>query len=120
MITSVCNLVDAELDGKYFYSAFRKQPSQTTNAGIWFDISMSPGNPVPNYYASSPNIAKALTYTDNVGIPHGTSVSPETKYLKSLTAFTVTAAAVPLTMILCDYLMYYPFVDMSDTIDPGS
>jgi hypothetical protein len=118
-ITSVRNLVDAELDGKYFFSAWRKQPSQTTGAGIWFDLSMSPGNPVPNYYAASPNIAKALTNADDAGIPHGTSVSPSTKYLKRLTAMTVTAAAVPLTMILCDYLMYYPFVDMSDTVETG-
>jgi len=30
---------------------------------------------------------------------------------------TTTANAVPLTMVLCDYLMFYPQVDM-DSLDP--
>jgi hypothetical protein len=118
-ITSVRNLVDAETDGKKFFSFWRKAPVQTTTAGTWFDISMSPGQPVPNYYAASPNTAKALSHSDDVGIPHGGNVSPATKYLKSLTAMTVLSTAVPLTLILCDYLMYYPFVDMADVSENG-
>jgi hypothetical protein len=39
------------------------------------------------------------------------------KYLKTFMAMTTTAAATPLPMVLCDYLMFYPFVDMSIT-DP--
>ena len=78
---------------------------------------MSPGNPVPNYYAASPNIAIALSQSTDGGIYHGGNVGQlgYTKYLKTFMAMTQTATAIPLPMLLCDYLMYYPFVDMSVT-----
>lgn len=112
---NVTDFVQAELDGKTFFSCWRKQPTQTTGAGIWFDLSMSPGNPVPNYYAASPNIAIALAQSTDGGIPHGGVATG--KYVKQFGAMTVTAAAAPLPLMLCDYLMFYPFVDMSVT-DP--
>ena len=116
-VQNVKALVQAELDGKTFFSCFRKAPTQTTGSGIWFDLSMSPGNPVPNYYAASPGIAIALAQSTDGGIPHGQAVAPsgQQKFLKQFGAFTVTATAVPLPLILCDYLMFYPFVDMSVT-----
>ena len=80
---------------------------------------MSPGNPVPNYYASSPLVAKRLAQSTDGGIFHGADVSPYTKHLKRLTGISLTTTAVPLPMILCDYLLYYPFIDMSVT-DPQS
>lgn len=107
------SLNDAYDAGQFLISSWRKQPTQTTASGIWFDLSMSPGNPVPNYYAATPLEAKVLARSSDYGINHGPAVSPKTKHLKSLTAYTVTATAVPLPMILCDYLLYYPFVDMS-------
>lgn len=112
---NISDLVAAEDEGRVFFSAWRKTPTQTTGAGIWFDLSMSPGNPVPNYYAASPNIAIALKQSTDGGIPHGGAVAPLKKHLKQFTAMTVTASAVPLPMILCDYLLFYPFVDMSVT-----
>lgn len=116
-LNSIKQFVDAELDGKSFFATWRKTPTQTTGAGIWFDLSMSPGNPVPNYYAAAPNIAIALAQSTDGGIPHGGSVGAlgYTKYLKTFAAMTTTATAVPLPMLLCDYLMYYPFIDMSIT-----
>lgn len=116
-INGIQSLVNAGNNGQTFFSAWRKTPTQATGSGIWFDLSMSPGNPVPNYYAAAPNIAIALSQSADGGIPHGAAVTPSAKHLKSFTVLTVTAAAVPMTMILCDYLMFYPFVDMSIT-DP--
>lgn len=116
-ITSIKALVDSEIDGRSFFSTWRKTATQTTGAGIWFDLSMSPGNPVPNYYAAAPNISVALSQAVDGGIPHGGNVS-QLGYRKHLTRFmamTQTATAVPLPMILCDYLLFYPFVDMSIT-----
>ena len=104
---------DAYDAGRVKFSSWRKQPTQTTASGIWFDLSMSPGNPVPNYYAAAPLEAKVLARSSDYGIDHGGPVAPYTKHLKSLMAMTVTTTAVPLPMILCDYLLYYPFVDMS-------
>lgn len=107
------SLVDAYDAGQFKLTSWRKQPTQTTASGIWFDLSMSPGNPVPNYYAATPLESKVLARTTDYGIDHGGPVSPKTKHLKQIMAQTVTATAVPLPMILCDYLLYYPFVDMS-------
>lgn len=106
-------LVDAELSGKFQFSSWRKTPSQATGAGVWFDLSMSPGNPTPNYYIGTPNVNTALSQNTDGGIYHGATQNG--KYLKNLMALTVTPNAVPLPMILCDYLMFYPFVDMSIT-----
>jgi hypothetical protein len=116
-LNSVSDFVNAELAGQSFYGTWRKTPTQTTGTGIWFDLSMSPGNPVPNYYAAAPNIAIGLAQSTDGGIPHGGNVSSlgYTKYLKQFMAMTTTATAVPLPMLLCDYLMFYPFVDMSVT-----
>lgn len=113
------SIVEAEQAGQTFFSAWRKVPSQVTNAGIWFDLSMSPGNPVPNYYASTPNVAISLAQSKDGGIPHGSDVKALgfSKCLKSLTTMSNSASAAPMSFILCDYLMYYPFVDMSIT-DP--
>jgi hypothetical protein len=110
-------MVDADNAGQSFFSAWRKTPTQSTNAGIWFDLSMSPGNPVPNYYAASPNIAVRLAQSTDGGIPHGANVGSAKKYLKSFTVMTPNASAAPMSYILCDYLLFYPFVDMSIT-DP--
>jgi hypothetical protein len=116
-LRNISDLVAAEEEGRVSFATWRKTPTQTTGAGVWFDLSMSPGNPVPNYYAASPNIAIAMRQSTDGGIPHGGAVAPMVKHLKSMLAMTVTASAVPLPMILCDYLMFYPFVDMSIT-DP--
>jgi hypothetical protein len=193
------SLSEAYDSGQSRIATWRKAPTQTTGANIWFDLSMSPGNPVPNYYAAAPNIAITLTQSENGGLFHGddvtvsrattatlggsisgttftdtthgtglfevgmtltgTGVIADTKitalgtgtgqnsggtytvnnthvggntvtaqtitgtvasglkkFLHKLTALVVTpTTAVPLPMILCDYLLFYPFVDMSDT-----
>jgi hypothetical protein len=204
-ITEVQNAIDFGQRNVY---GWRKSPSQSTTLGIWTDLSMAPGNPVPNYYASSPLVAASLngaegffhgpnvenvssTFTANAGtdiitypwdipdgtavlltstgtLPAGTSLSTSTdplqsglnvgttyylkrltsttgklcmsvsdvnaniaidlsstgtgthtisyasgmtKHLQSLTVMSGVATALPLTMYLMDYLIYYPFVD---------
>lgn len=108
------DLVIGEVDnGQNYISSFRKVPSQATSLGNWADLSMSPGNPAPNYYASSPLVAATLP--GNEGIYTGAAVSPSTKHLKMIQMMSVTAAAVPSTYYLLDYLLYYPFVDMDST-----
>lgn len=97
--------------GAIRYSSWRKSPTQASTAGIWFDLSMMPGNPLPNYYANTPLVATLLGKDD--GIPPGGTVTPATKRLKSLTALSNSATPLPMTMILLDYCMFYPFIDMS-------
>ena len=116
-IVNTKQLIDAELEGRVRQYVWRKTPSQASTAGIWFDLSMSPGNPAAQYYIGSPLNATVLARSTDGGLQHGANVSPSIKYLRSVTAMTSTATALPMPMILCDYLLCYPFVDMSIT-DP--
>lgn len=115
-LRNVKEMVDAELEGRTRRYTWRKTPSQVTTAGLWFDLSMSPGNPPPKYWFDAPPaIAKAVSQSADGGIFHGANVSPQEKYIRLVTSLTVTATALPMPLILCDYLLYYPSCDDSTT-----
>lgn len=98
--------------GQQRVSSWRKVPGQATAQGVWTDLSMSPGNPTPNYYASSPLIAGLFTGSGlNVGGP----VSPATKHLKEVLVMSTSATGLPVRFLLLDYVAYYPFIDQSST-----
>lgn len=111
---SIKDYVDAELDGKSRIYSWRKSPTQVTTAGLWFDMSMSPGNPVPQYYAASPMTAIAMRQSTDGGLYHGANTGT-TQYLKSTISMSNSATGLPMPMILCDYLMFYPFIDEGTT-----
>ena len=113
-IVNTKQLIDAELEGRVRQYVWRKSPTQTVASGAWFDTSMSPGNPAAQYYIGSPYTSVVLARSTDGGIQHGANVSPSTKYLRSVTNMTSTATSLPLPMILCDYLLCYPFIDTSD------
>lgn len=117
-LANVKQMVDSELEGRVRRYAWRKTPSQVTTAGLWFDLSMSPGNPPPKYWFDAPpGVAKAISQSADGGIFHGANVSPQTQYLRLMTSLTTTVTALPMNMVLCDYLLYYPSCDDSTT-DP--
>lgn len=117
-LANVKQMVDSELEGRVRRYAWRKTPSQATTAGYWFDLSMSPGNPPPKYWFDAPpGAAKAVSQSADGGIFHGANVTPQTQYLRLMTALTTTVTALPMNMVLCDYLLYYPSCDDSTT-DP--
>jgi len=119
---SIGEIINESYDaGKVQYTSFRKTPAITTTRGVWFDLSMSPGTPRPNYYT----IGNDLTSTpfndvliDNNavdyrrGIYHGQSVG--NKYIHKIGITSNSASVAPATFMLCDYLMYYPFIDMDN------
>lgn len=113
--STVSALANAELDGYYKYSTWRKTPTQISTIGVWFDLSMSPGNPIPQYYAASPLAAIALAQSTDGGLFHGGAVSPKTKHVRNIMALCITAAPLPMPMMLLDYLLYYPFIDEGTT-----
>lgn len=113
---SVKQLVDSELDsGNYKFSTFRKAPVQTTTQGLWFDLSMSPGNPAPQYYAASPLTSVQLKYSTDGGLFHGPAIVGGSKHLRQLCLTANSATGLPAPFILCDYLMFYPFIDEGTT-----
>lgn len=114
---TIGEVVNAELDGKVRNYTWRKTPSQTTITGLWFDTSMSPGMPAPQYYIGAITTATQLRQSTDGGLYHGANVSPSEKFLRSMTTMANAVTALPMNTILCDYLMFYPFID-EGTTDP--
>ena len=108
----VADIAAAHAEGRARTASFVKTPAQTTGAGIWFDLSMSPGNPVPQYYFATPLAAMPLARSTDGGLDHGQPVPGYTKYLQRLMLQVTTAAAVPLPLQLLDYQLYYPGIAM--------
>lgn len=116
-IRSYKDLVDAEESGQTFIGSFRKTLTASTGNGSWFDVTLSAGNPLPFYYASSPLFGMPLSQSVNGGMPHNPPVADlgYKTYLKTLTVSPTGGSFCMGPMILMDYLFYYPFIDTSNT-----
>lgn len=108
---NVKDYVEAQLGGRLHVCHLRKVPSQASVAYWWTDLSMAAGNPVPNYYASTP--LEAATLSKWRGLFHGDDKSPAEKYLADWMLVTPTANMVGVYRLM-DYLLYYPFIDLDD------
>lgn len=104
------DIIDAYAQGDSHYTGWRKIPSQATTAGVWFDLSMSPWNPIPQYYAATPMIAQVMKLSDQGWLFHRRDVSPKKEYLTKTTLISSSSNAI-WPFILADYLLYYPFID---------
>lgn len=110
---NIRQLAGDQESGNYLYSSWRKTPTQTTGAGVWFDLSMSPGNPAPNYYIGSPNVFVPMKHGTDGGFRHGGNVNAagKKKHLRKLMA--LTTVTTPISGLLLDYLGFYGFIDES-------
>lgn len=117
---TLSEVIDCELEGRVRNYIWRKNSSQTTTIGIWYDMSMSPGMPTPKYwFDAAPLVAKAIFQSTDGGFYHGPNVSPSEKYLRQITTTAATSNTLfpsPMNAILLDYLLYYPSID-DGTID---
>lgn len=99
--------------GRFHITTFRKQvASAATVANDFVDYTYFAGNPVANFYASSP--LEAAHIEANKGI-HLRDVG-DSQYIKDFCVMTVASSATGTSnqnqrLLLADYLMYYPFVD---------
>ena len=112
---AVSEYAAADEAGQVWTSTFRKavaSAASTTNA--WIDYTYFAGSPVANFYASTP-LTAALIESDK-GIYTGGNVSPATKHIKNLMLMSAASGTTSVTngrqeIALCDYLLYYPFID---------
>jgi hypothetical protein len=74
---------------------------------------MATGNPKPNYYIG-PELTSATLSSLN-GLYHGGDVAPAKKFLHKISLW-LSGTTIQVNGIICDYLMYYPLVDM-DSVD---
>lgn len=103
-----------EMDGRNWLSFFRKVPPSTaTITGQWFDYSTASGVPVPNYYASEPLAAAVLEAEKGIYIPEQNTKRFIKKSVLMSAANSVTNTTNQnQSLMLLDYLLYYPFVDL--------
>lgn len=104
------------VDGSYHYSTFSKLsiPS-TATTDVWLDLSVSSGVPKYNAYVGSQYEATQMFGVGNDGIYSGPE--PETGKDKRLLTWgaVVPSPAVPVQLTLCDYLMFYPLIDLDSS-----
>jgi hypothetical protein len=98
---------------KVFTSTWRKTLSFTSANGFWHDDSMLSGYPVANYYAGEPLAATLMN--GSKGIRHWTSGDHSEHLLSMLNLSDSGALEAPAQYMLCDYLMFYPFIDGDST-----
>jgi hypothetical protein len=110
--SSVAQYADADIAGQTWTTQFRKTvASAATTTNGWIDYSYFAGSPSANFYASSPSVSAVVEAIRGIYVP---TVAPKTQHLKSLNvmaANTTTAVNARQSLILCDYLLYYPFID---------
>lgn len=98
--------------GRYHLTTFRKAvASAATVANDFVDYTYFSGNPVANFYASSPLEAAVIEANRGIHVPQVNG-----QFLKSITVMSAAASATSTTnqnqrLLLADYLMYYPFID---------
>ena len=109
---TVGDINTAEDEGRSWMTQFRKTVgSAATTTGAWVDYSYFPGTPAANFYASSPSVAALVETSRGIYVP---TVAPYQQHLMRttvMTANTASTANARQRLILCDYLLYYPFVD---------
>ena len=113
-LRSIGDIVAADYAGRCHIAQFRKVvASAATPTSGWVDYSYFAGLPTANFYASSPLVAAVLEASKGIYVPQ---VSPLKQFIKALTVMSGAASATTTTsqrqrLMLCDYLMYYPFID---------
>jgi len=111
-------IVKAELEGQARFSEYVKNVTQVTTQGLWYDLTGSAGNPrAKQWFDAAPLTAAQIKQSTDGGIFHGYDVSPAKKYLRFLRAACASATPLPMPLILCDYLLYYPTIE-DGTTDP--
>lgn len=111
MPVGVAELVTSELSGRTRVTEWVKNVNQVTTQGIWYDLTGSSGNPrSKQWFDATPLTAQQVTQSGDGGIYHGASVASSgfSKYLRQLRVGCASATPLPCTLILCDYLLYYP------------
>lgn len=117
---SVGAWADATEAGRTHVTTFRKTVSSAaTVANDFIDYTYFAGNPPANFYASAPLESAYVESIRGIHLPQ--VLSTQKQFLKSIDVMTVANSATNTTnqnqrLCLCDYLMYYPFID-TDAVD---
>jgi len=111
---AISEIPAADDAGQTWTTSFRKAVASAASAtNGWLDYSYFAGSPPANFYASTPLVAAELDPSRGIYLP---PVAPATQHLNNLRLMTAANSATSTAngrqqIALCDYLMYYPFID---------
>jgi hypothetical protein len=110
---NVAEWATAQDAGRSHVTTFRKQvASAATVANDFIDYTYFAGNPPANFYASAPLVAAEVEGIRGLLLPN----VGKSQWMKSLTVMSAASSNTNTTnqnqrLALCDYLLYYPFID---------
>ena len=117
-VQTIRSIVDAEISGQTRFSEFVKNVNQVTTAGLWYDVSGASGNPrAKQWFDAAPLTAQQIKQSTDGGIYHGHAPANQTKFLRFLRAACASATPLPMSVMLMDFLLYYPSIEDGNT-DP--
>lgn len=116
---SVNDYADYRNEGAWWQSTYLRTTAPAVGVtNRWLDLSVGSGHPVYNAYGGTPATATPLINNTNLAVYTGPQpTANQTKHLHTISVDTSSTVAFPATFLLCDYLMHYPFVDLSDTAE---
>lgn len=108
---------DAQHQGRTLTRPWVKNPSVVTASGIWLDLTLFGRYPAASYYTDGTPLAAQAMRRSTVGsLDHGDDKGAGyRKFLDRITVLSVGATAVPMTIQVMDYLLYYPLIPLEDT-----
>lgn len=110
--SSVDDLVnEITTNGKFQRSTFQKTSinGATSAAGRWHSLFQGNGIPSAGSYTGTAGVATVLNSSSAGALPLGDStVTPDTRHLLNIQAITPSTVVTPASLILCDFLLYYP------------
>lgn len=113
-IANARELAACEIEGRERWTHWVKNVTQTTTANVWFDLTGSSGNPrAKQWFDASPLTAQQIRQSTDAGMWHGGNLSGtgRKKHLRRFSGYFGSGSGLPMTVILADYLLYYPSVD---------
>lgn len=108
MLATIKDARDAEEAGRSWLGFLRRN-GPVFVANRWHDMSYAAGNPVANYYASTPGVAAVLNGREGID----TGPEPAAGMTKRLAVTTLSPGATGGSKLFwfLDYCLFYPFVD---------
>lgn len=102
--------------GAEWFSFFHKNGSPATLGAGWFsDLSMAAGTPKYNAYVGTQGEGTPMVGQGNSGIYLPPVPSGSSRHIAEINIGTPSSVFTPTTFFLCDYLHFYPLIDMDST-----
>lgn len=115
-IRSLRDVLESTRAGREQVTEFVKNVNQVTTAGVWYDLTGASGSPkAKQWFDAAPLTAQQIAHSTDGGVFHGKGVSPLRKHLRMLRIQMASATPLPMSVVLCDYLLYYPSIEDGNT-----